>query len=166
VDSLNWAKVILMTLVMQVVFVPILWRHFIPLKKLALNILRIASFILLGPVYLFLAVMLHPTSAEGTMLAVLSGLGVGIQGIFLAIQYKRKKTIKKGIAFPNMAKVIGYALAVLILALLGLYFVVYQRSFIIGSIFCTLAICAGIFIIVKIEKFLDEFHKEVKDKRV
>jgi hypothetical protein len=65
-----------------------------------------------------------------------------------------------------MAKVIGYALVVLILALLGLYFVVYQRSFIIGSIFCTLAIYAGIFIIVKIEKFLDEFHKEVRGKRV
>ena len=157
-DGLNWAKVILVTLVMQVILLPAFWRDFIPLKRSTTRILRIICLVLLGPVYLLLSELLNTTLEEGSMIAVLVGLAIVPQGIVLSILYKRKKTKKIENAFPTLAKFIGYSLVTFILMLLGVYFFVYQHSLIIGMIFLILGICAAITMIIKIEKFLNKLH--------
>lgn len=158
--NVNWLKIIFITLVIQILLTPILWKDFIPVRNLTLKRLRIISLILLGPIFLLLCAMFHPTIDEGGLVALLSGICVGIQGIILGLLYRGKKRIRVRKVMRPILLIITYALVTLILLVLGLYFLVYQGLSIVGIVFIAIGACVSIIGIIKAEKFLSRTEKQ------
>ena len=97
---MSWTKIILIVGTFQILFVPIMWKDFIPLKKSSVNMLRIASVFLFAPVYLLLSSTLHPTSDESFMVAILIAACAALQGVVLILihQYNKDRLREAGIA--------------------------------------------------------------------
>ena len=152
----NWLKIIFITLVIQMFLTPILWRDFLPVKELILKRLRIISMIFLGPIFLLLCVVLNPTIYEGGMVPLLSGICVGIQGIILSLLYRGKEKTRVRKVVRPISMIITYALVVLILLVVGVYFLVYHVLYKIGIIILAIGTCVSIIGMIKIEKVLSK----------
>jgi len=96
-NDLSWTKLILIVGAFQVLFAPILWKGYIPLSASTVIKLRVVSVLLFAPTYLFLTRALRTTSDEDWMVAILSAIFAGIQGVVLAVLHEWKKSNKRTI---------------------------------------------------------------------
>lgn len=149
--DINWLKVIFFTIVMQICISPLFhWESRFP-QLAVLKRIRIIFRILLGPIIVFMFALAQATSDEVMIISLLSGAGVGIQGIILSLLYRgRKKTgLSKGLR--SIARILTYVLVVLILMVLGLFFLIHQY-YTTAIVFMIIVICVSIIGIIKMEK--------------
>jgi uncharacterized membrane protein YfcA len=138
--EINWLKVLIAPLLMQLPVIPFFWKGYLPFEERTAYRIGIVSKVLVGPMYALIFWALDVSMHEAILICMLFMILAGIQAVFFVLTYQRKKTPLRRIA-PTV--ILG--LTALVLAALGIFFLEVRQMPVIGMLFlaCVILIAIG-----------------------
>jgi hypothetical protein len=88
---INWAKVLVASLIMQLPLIPLFGKSYLPFEERTIRRLGIASRVLVGPIYAFIFWALDVSIHEAILMCILFMILAGIQAVFFVLTYQGKK---------------------------------------------------------------------------